>query len=71
MFHGGLRSAALADQLSARFNDRQHRVSYQLQIGTALVQIGSVHGTPVTVHTSFCSSDFSRFTPPRQIMSNK
>jgi hypothetical protein len=50
MFHGGLRSAALADQLSARFNDRKHRVNSQLQIDMALVQIGSVHGTPVTVH---------------------
>jgi len=50
MFHGGIRSAALADQLSARFNDRQHRVSTQVQGETALVQIGSKHGTPVTVH---------------------
>ncbi len=50
MFHGGIRSAALADQLAARFNDRQHRVSTQVQGDTALVQIGSKHGTPVTVH---------------------
>ena len=50
MFHGGIRAAALADQLSARFNDRQHRVSTQMQGETALVQIGSKHGTPVTVH---------------------
>ena len=50
MFHGGIHSAALADQLSARFNDRQHRVRAQLQDGTALVQIGSKHGTPVTIH---------------------
>ena len=50
MFHGGICSAALADQLSARFNDRQHRVSTQVQGDTALVQIGSKHGTPVTVH---------------------
>jgi hypothetical protein len=50
MFHGGIRAAALADQLSARFNDRQHRVSTQIQGDTALVQIGSKHGTPVTVH---------------------
>jgi hypothetical protein len=52
MFHGGIRSAALADQLSARFNDRQHRVSTQMQGDTALVQIGSKHGTPVTVHVA-------------------
>jgi hypothetical protein len=50
MFHGGIRAAALADQLSARFNDRQHRVNTQVQGETALVQIGSKHGTPVTVH---------------------
>jgi ribosomal protein L40E len=50
MFHGGIRSTALADQLSARFNDRQHHVSTQVQGETALVQIGSKHGTPVTVH---------------------
>ena len=50
MLHGGIRSAALADQLAARFNDRQHRVGTQVQGDTALVQIGSKHGTPVTVH---------------------
>jgi hypothetical protein len=50
MFHGGIRSSALADQLSARFNDRQHRVSTQVQGETALVQVGSKHGTPVTIH---------------------
>jgi Double zinc ribbon len=50
MFHGGIHSTALADQLAARFNDRQHRVSTQVQEETALVQIGSKHGTPVTVH---------------------
>jgi hypothetical protein len=50
MFHGGIRAAALADQLAARFNDRQHRVSSQVQGETALVQIGSKHGTPLTVH---------------------
>ena len=50
MFHGGIRAAALADQLGARFNDRQRRVKVQSQGDTALVQIGSKHGTPVTVH---------------------
>jgi hypothetical protein len=50
MFHGGIRAATLADQLSARFNDRQHRTSRQIEGDTALVQIGSKHGTPVTVH---------------------
>lgn len=50
MFHGGIRAAALADQLSARFTDRQHRTSTQIQDETALVQIGSKHGTPITIH---------------------
>ncbi len=50
MFHGGIRAAALADQLCARFNDRQHRTHVQKDGETALVQIGSRHGTPVTVH---------------------
>jgi hypothetical protein len=50
MFHGGIRAAALADQLAARFSDRQRRTSLQVRGETALVQIGSKHGTPVTVH---------------------
>ena len=50
MFHGGIQAAALADQLIARFNDRQHRVHTQIQGETALVQIGSKHGTPVSIH---------------------
>jgi len=43
-------AAALADQLSARFTDRQHRTRIERYADTALVQIGSQHGTPVTVH---------------------
>ena len=50
MFHGGIRAAALADQLAARFNDRQHKTNISSQGDTALVQIGSKHGTPLTVH---------------------
>lgn len=50
MFHGFLTAAALADQLAARFHDRQHRVQIQHGHGTVLVQIGSPHGSPVTVH---------------------
>ncbi len=50
MFHGGIRAAALADQLCARFNDRQHRTRVHSAGDTAQVQIGSKHGTPVTVH---------------------
>ena len=50
MFHGTLSAAALADQLAARFNDRFHRTTLTQGDGTALIQIGSKHGTPVTVH---------------------
>ena len=50
MFHGGIRAAALADQLAARFNDRQHKTNIRASGDTALVQIGSKHGTPLTVH---------------------
>jgi hypothetical protein len=50
MFHGGIKAAALADQLAARFNDRQHKTRIEVRGETALVQIGSKHGTPVTVH---------------------
>jgi hypothetical protein len=50
MFHGGISSAALADQLAARFSERHTRASVQAGAGTALLQIGSQHGTPVTVH---------------------
>lgn len=50
MFHGGLNAAALADQLAARFTDRQRHTAIRTSHGTALVQIGSKHGTPVTVH---------------------
>lgn len=50
MFHGNITAAALSDQLAARFTDRQHRSLVKPGDGTALVQIGSRHGTPVTVH---------------------
>ncbi|RPJ44216.1 MAG: zinc ribbon domain-containing protein [Chloroflexi bacterium] len=50
MFHGTIRSGALADQLSARFHDRQHRTSVERYGDSALAQIGSKHGTPVSVH---------------------
>ena len=50
MFHGTIRSGALADQLSARFHDRQHRSRAERYGDSALVQIGSKHGTPVTIH---------------------
>jgi hypothetical protein len=50
MFHGGIHADALADQLAARFNDRQHRSLVERTGETALVQIGSQHGTPVTIH---------------------
>lgn len=50
MFHGEISAAALADQLAARFNDRQRRVKISQTGASSLVQIGSKHGTPVTVH---------------------
>ena len=50
MFHGGISAAALADQLAARFSERHTRSSVQQGPGTALVQLGSSHGTPLTVH---------------------
>jgi hypothetical protein len=50
MFHGHITSAALADQLTARFQQRHYQVGVQNGNGTALVQIGSKHGTPLTVH---------------------
>ncbi len=50
MFHGGIHAAALADQLAARFNDRQHKTRIEARGETALIQIGSKHGTPVTVN---------------------
>jgi ribosomal protein L40E len=50
MFHGNITAAALADQLSARFQQRHYQVAIQNGNGTALVQIGSQHGTPLTVH---------------------
>ncbi|MFZ6031107.1 MAG: zinc ribbon domain-containing protein [Chloroflexota bacterium] len=50
MFHGALTAEALADQLAARFHERHYRTSIRSGNGTALVQIGSEHGTPATVH---------------------
>ena len=49
MFHGSISAAALADQLAARFADRQHHTAIANQGETSLVQIGSKHGTPITV----------------------
>ncbi len=50
MFHGNITAQALADQLAARFHESHNRTSIQSGAGTALVQIGSQHGTPITVH---------------------
>jgi len=52
MFHGSIRAGALADQLVARFNDRQHRTHSEQHGDSAVIQIGSKHGTPVTVHVA-------------------
>ncbi len=50
MFNGTITATALADQLAARFSDRQHHSHIQNNGATSLVQLGSKHGTPVTVH---------------------
>jgi hypothetical protein len=50
MFHGNISASALADQLAARFNERHNRTMVRPGAGTALIQIGSQHGTPVTVN---------------------
>jgi len=50
MFHGTIRCGALAGQLAARFNDRQHRTSVQDHGDTAIIQIGSKFGTPLTLN---------------------
>jgi len=50
MFHGGLSAVTVADQLAARFQDRQHKNRMERYTGSALAQIGSKHGTPLTVH---------------------
>ena len=50
MFHGSIRAQALADQLVARFQDRQHRTLLTQHEGSAVLQVGSKHGTPLTVN---------------------
>jgi hypothetical protein len=50
MYHGHISASALAGQLAARFNDRQHRTHIEQQSGSALIQVGSQHGTPLTLH---------------------
>lgn len=50
MFHGHIQARAVAEHLAARFNDRQHKAIVENIGATSLIQIGSKHGTPVTVH---------------------
>lgn len=50
MFHGYITAAALADQLAARFHERHYHTNIRNGSGTALIQIGSKHGTPVTLN---------------------
>jgi hypothetical protein len=49
MFHGYVTAAGVADKLSARFHDRQHRTNVYHYRGSSVIQIGSKHGTPVPV----------------------
>lgn len=50
MYHGGITAVAAAGQLAARFDDRQHKTRVERHGSSALIQIGSKHGTPLTVH---------------------
>jgi len=50
MFHGTINASALADQLIARYNDRQNRTFVQKSSGSAVIQVGSKHGTPISVN---------------------
>ena len=50
MFHGHITAAALADQLAARFVERHQRTHVTHGPGTAMAQIGSAHGTPLTLN---------------------
>jgi hypothetical protein len=50
MFHGTITSAAMADQLAARFNEAHYQTRVTPGSGTALIQIGSQHGTPLTLN---------------------
>ncbi len=50
MFHGQITAAALADQLAARFNERHQQTHVAPGQGTARVQIGSPHSTPLTLN---------------------
>ncbi len=52
MFNGHITAAALADQLAARFNERHQRTHVTQGRGTAMVQIGSQHGTPLTLNSA-------------------
>ena len=52
MFHGDINAAALADQLQAHFQERHYRVSVRKSGGSALVQIGSKHGTPLSINVA-------------------
>ena len=49
MFNGHITAGVLANQLAARFNEAHYQTRISSGSGTALIQIGSSHGTPVTV----------------------
>jgi hypothetical protein len=52
MFNGAISAAAVAGQLAARLRERHTRVEIRPEPGSVLVQLGSGHGTPLTVHLS-------------------
>ena len=49
MFNGHITASVLVDQLAARFNEAHYQTHITQGNGTALIQIGSPHGTPLTV----------------------
>jgi len=52
MFHRGIKAAALADHLTVKYNERHHRTHIEFRGESTLDQIGSKHGTPITIHIS-------------------
>lgn len=50
MYHGYLSAPIAAEQLAVRFRDRFHQVTLEQTSESALLTIGSPHGTPVAVH---------------------
>ena len=52
MFNGSITADALVDQLAARFNETHYRTQVNHGNETALIQIGSQHGSPLTINVA-------------------